>query len=55
MAFVMVLSGIFHSRVEYPDMPTHRSSGQESIMDKKSQEDTPLDKECNNMEDDLNR
>jgi uncharacterized domain HDIG len=27
MAFVRVLSGIFHSRVEYPEMPTMRESG----------------------------
>ncbi len=55
MAFVMVLSGIFHSRVEYPDLPTNRTNGQESANNKKSQEDKLIDKEANNGEDELNR
>ncbi|MFZ3373829.1 MAG: HDIG domain-containing metalloprotein, partial [Desulfitobacteriaceae bacterium] len=55
MAFVMVLSGIFHSRVEYPDMPINRANGQESATNKKSSEDRLIDKESNNGEDDLNR
>ncbi len=55
MAFVMVLSGIFHSRVEYPDMPTNRANGQESATNKKSPEDKQIDKQSNNGEDDLNR
>ncbi|MHB8125626.1 MAG: HD family phosphohydrolase [Desulfitobacteriaceae bacterium] len=46
IAFVMVLSGIFHSRVEYPDMPTNRS-GQDSATNKKSQ-DKLIDKGSNN-------
>lgn len=39
MAFVRVLSGIFHSRVEYPEMPSMRENGS-SITSKKPLGDT---------------
>ncbi|MDP4127598.1 MAG: HDIG domain-containing protein [Bacillota bacterium] len=39
MAFVRVLSGIFHSRVEYPDMPVIRENGN-SLSSKKSSAET---------------
>jgi metal dependent phosphohydrolase len=45
IAFVTVLSGIFHSRVEYPDMPVNRVNGQDSTANKKTQEDKLIDKE----------
>jgi hypothetical protein len=34
MAFVRVLSGIFHSRVEYPDLPSVRENGNSSAQKK---------------------
>ncbi len=49
-AFVTVLSGIFHSRVEYPDMPVSRVNGQDSTGNKKLQEDKPVEKEKQNGE-----
>lgn len=39
MAFVRVLSGIFHSRVEYPELPTVRESGN-VVAQKKPIEDS---------------
>lgn len=41
MAFVRVLSGIFHSRVEYPEMPSVRENGQNSMHKKQSGEAGP--------------
>ena len=39
MAFVRVLSGIFHSRVEYPEMPTIREN-ENAVMHKKNMGET---------------
>jgi putative nucleotidyltransferase with HDIG domain len=50
IAFVTVLSGIFHSRVEYPDIPASRENGQDSAANKKSQEDKLIDKKDQNSE-----
>lgn len=49
IAFVTVLSGIFHSRVEYPDIPVSRVNGQDNTG-KKSQEEKLTDKENQNGE-----
>lgn len=38
MAFVRVLSGIFHSRVEYPDMPSPRGNGSDNVQKKAAEE-----------------
>lgn len=43
MAFVRVLSGIFHSRVEYPEMPTIREGGNSSASRKLSEETVKQD------------
>ncbi|MBC2721056.1 HDIG domain-containing metalloprotein [Desulfosporosinus sp.] len=39
MAFVRVLSGIFHSRVEYPEMPSIRESSSNDSVNKKPSEE----------------
>ena len=45
MAFVTVLSGIFHSRVEYPELPVNRTNGQVNVSrDSASNKKTPEDK-----------
>ena len=69
MAFVRVLNGIFHSRVEYPDMPAIRETGNGAVpkkslketsqengdgSEKKKQQESPVTTESQIPQDDQN-